>query len=29
MAYDVYTLSGVVLDVWNHKEWDKRFIFLF
>lgn len=27
MAYDVYTLSGVVLDVWNHKEWDKRFIF--
>ncbi len=27
MAYDVYTVSGVVLDVWNHKEWDKKFIF--
>jgi recombinational DNA repair protein (RecF pathway) len=27
MAYDVYTVSGVVLDVWNHKEWDKKFLF--
>lgn len=27
MAYDVYTINGVVLDVWNHKEWDKKFTF--
>lgn len=26
MAYDVYTFSGIILDVWNHKEWDKKFI---
>ena len=27
MAYDIYTMNGIVLDVYNHKEWDKKFVF--
>jgi len=28
MAYDIYTVSGVILEIWNQGEWNKKFSFL-